>query len=367
MKKVLTTTFHLANNYGALLQTYALQYFLSKKYDTKILNYDNTYVSKWYKLFQPKSNIILTLFSYAKSIINYNKEMGRIKNFNKFRDELKMTEIINSTSCLNKTLLKYDAIITGSDQVWNPSITNGLDNVYFLDFDNKSIRRISYAASCGSVKVLDGYNDAFLRKTKNIDKISVREKELKDYLEKRIDNEVDLVLDPTLLLKKEEWLSKVGEERLEKNKYIFVYSVGNDNQLFIDSVNKLSRITGYKIVYFDKSDIKHRFKCKKENWYKAGPSEFLNLLFNSEFVVSTSFHALALSIIMNKEIFVTLSSKPDRLITLCDTVGLNNRIVSSVNDIDKLLKENTDWKEINKRLEVERKKSQQWLVDAIDK
>ena len=366
-KKIYTITFHRANNYGALLQACALQKFLkNNNYDTTILDYDNLYISDHYRIVKKnKKNIIKLLLHFLIKVVNIRKELLRINAFDSFRNKLCISDQLSLKSINSNINNSNNIIISGSDQVWNPRITGGVDPIYLLEVFDKC-KRISYAASCGSTSVLDGYENVFIDKVTKIDKISVREKELKDYLNKRIDNDIELVVDPTLLISKDDWLSIFDNNRIIDEKYIFVYSVDNDNDIFINTVNELSKLTGYKIVYFDRNDLKNRFHCKKENWYKAGPSEFLNLLYNSEYVVSTSFHALALSTVLNKEIFVTLSSKPDRLITLCNAAGLDHRIVDDLSRVDKLLNNKIDWNLVNSKIERLKDKSQKWLINSIE-
>ena len=352
MKKIGITTFHNVENYGALLQTYALYKYLSNcKYDSYIIDYNNTTLTNEYKLLSIKD-----IPNSIKNLLVIKSCLKRKKNFDSFRKKINISKLDNNT----------DILITGSDQVWNPRITGGIDNYYFLNFKSLSSKKISYAASCGSISELVGYESEFLNMINKLDYISVREKELQEYLQKNTNKNINLTLDPTLLLTKSEWLKCFDNKRIVSDKYIFVYSVGNDNKLFIDSVNLLAKKTGYSIVYFDRSDYKNRYKCNKKNWHKAGPNEFLNLLYNSEFVISTSFHALAVSIILNKEMFVVLSSKPQRLITLTSIFNLENRIVKNIDDIDILLNNKIDWNIVNNKINLQQINSQNWLIKSIE-
>ena len=149
-------------------------------------------------------------------------------------------------------------------------------------------------------------------------------------------------------------------------KYIFVYSVGNANKLFYETVNKLAKETGLKIVFFDKKSIFKRYKKHGIRWYKAGPSEFLNLLYYSELVITTSFHGFVLSSILNKKMFVVLSTYPDRILTTAGTFGLNDRIVRDADKIPKLSIDDIDWSSVNKKIDKVRTDSMKWLLSAID-
>jgi hypothetical protein len=365
MKKVETVTFHLANNYGAVLQAYALQKIISQRYDTEILNYDNKFISNNYKVFKPFSkNPIKTLYHLFKDICDYKKESVKSRLFDNFRnDYLEMSNYFEKKD--NPIFPKAAAYIVGSDQVWNPFLTGGVDRIYLLD-EIKDTRKISYAASSGNLKYIDNKKDEFFSKYNNFDRVSVREEKLKKYLEKNSEKKVDVVVDPTLLMSKEMWKDFAGAERIEKEKYIFVYSVNNSNELFVKFVNKFAKENNLKIVYFDKRDIMNKFKGRKKSYYETGPKEFVNLLYYSEYVITTSFHGTALSCILNKKFYVVLSTFPDRLDTILETLDLKSRVVNDMNDYDKILADKIDWKKSNKLLEKARIKSLKWLFDSIE-
>lgn len=366
MKTVKTVTFHLANNYGALLQAYALQKVLQKKYNTEILNYDNTFISNNYKVFKPISkNPIKTIYHLFKDIYNYNKETKKVAAFDKFRKKLILSDYFSDKDKI--VLPGADAYIVGSDQVWNPFLTNGVDSVYTLK-NIKNSKKISYAASSGILKYIEQNSSEFLKNIQQFDFISVREKNLKEYLDKNIkDKEIKVVLDPTLLLNKNDWIKLCGDKRIENEKYIFVYSVNNANNLFYEFVNKLANDKNLKIVYFDKRDLKNNFKYKKKSYYSTGPSEFLNLLYNAEYVVTTSFHGTALSCLLNKKFFVILSTFPDRLTTLLNNLSLESQIVNKLDDYNNMINYQIEWIEVNKKLAREKESSLEWLFNSIER
>lgn len=365
MKKVETVTFHLANNYGAVLQAYALQKVISQKYNTEILNYDNKFISNNYKAFkQASKNPIKTVYHFAKDICNYNKEIKRIRLFDNFRNNyLKMSN--HFTNDENPQYPTADVYIVGSDQVWNPFLTNGVDNVYLLD-KLENTKKISYAASSGDIKYIDENKEEFFTKFNAFDYVSVREEKLKNYLIKNGRKNVDVVLDPTLLLTKEMWEEFAGKERIEKDKYVFVYSVNNANKLFIKFVNKFAKEKGLKIVFFDKNDIKNCYKYSKKSYYSTGPVEFVNLLFYADYVITTSFHGTALSCILNKNFFAVLSTFPDRLDTLLEILNLKDRIIYNMCDYEKALSNVIDWRKVNNLLKIARDKSLAWLNNSIE-
>ena len=364
MKKNYITTFQNADNYGAMLQCYALSNFLKDFNDTYVINYNNELLAEQYKIIRKiDKNPIKSAYHLVIDLLNYSDALKRCKNFNNFRKGIQFTKKID---CLEE--LNYDAdsiFITGSDQVWNPIIAGRIDDVYFLNLKNKYYKKISYAASCGDISTLKNFQNDFFESIKSFDNISVREKGLCDFINSNSNLCSEVVLDPTLLLDVKDWKKIIDDKRIIEDKYIFVYSVGNANELFNKSVDKISKLTGLKIVFFDKKKLSCEFKVKKERWYKAGPLEFLNLLYYSEYVVTTSFHGTALSTIFNKSLFVILSSYPDRLLTLLNEISLNSRIVKCEDDIERILNTTTDWKKVNDSLGKKRKESQNWIKEAI--
>ena len=118
--------------------------------------------------------------------------------------------------------LKYSCYIVGSDQIWNPDITGGLRKAYFGAFtNNRKEKVIAYAASIGGVSLPPVYNREFSCLLRCVDVISVREKEAIPYIKSLYEGSVIDVLDPVLLLNKEEWLHI--EKQPDRERYIFVY------------------------------------------------------------------------------------------------------------------------------------------------
>lgn len=365
MKKIEIVTFHLANNYGAVLQAYALQSILDKKYNAEILNYDNKFISNNYKVFKSVNvNPIKTIYHFANDIINYKKESTKVKLFNEFRkNKFKLSPYFDNYN--NAIIPIADVYIVGSDQVWNPFLTNGIDKVYLLNCISGS-KKISYAASSGNLEYIKNNKEEFFDKLKSFDFISVREEKLKRYIIENGVEPVDVVLDPTLLLTKNMWINFLDKERIEKEKYIFVYSVNNSNKLFINFVNKFANEKKIKIVYFDKHDLNNNYKCDKKSYYSTGPKEFVNLLYYSDYVITTSFHGTALACIFNKNFYVVLSTFQDRLTTILNTLKLNNRIITNMSEYECAINDNIDWQKVNLLLDIARNKSLNWLYNSIE-
>lgn len=366
MKKIFTVTFHRADNYGAVIQAYALQKVLEKNYETQILDYDNKRISDDYRIFKKTNkNSIKTVIQFAKDLINCKKEIVRKRNYGNFREKLKLTRKFDTIDEVKKDYPKADVYITGSDQVWNPELTDGLNDVYTLNFGDNNFKKISYAASCGSIDSLKNDKVKLEETLKNFDNISVRENSLQLELSKTMNKNIELVLDPSLLLTKEDWIAFAGNNRIIKEKYIFVYC-GDEPQLFYDIINEIAERTGYLIVYFGRRDRKNNFKHRKKSCYESGPIEFVNLINNAEYVITASFHGTALATILNKEMFIVLNRASDRLATLLNGVNLRDRIISNMEEFEKAYNTKTNWDITNQMLKEKKKASINWLYNAIE-
>ena len=366
MKKIGILTFYNAHNYGAMLQAFALQKKINSNNTVKIINYRNPVIEKQYKIIRPyNKNIKKFIKGLCSDILMFPLNVKRRNSFNKFMknnynlsSEVRtMQEIINLTN-------DFDDIIVGSDQVWNIGITGSLSDFYTLNFDNTP-KKISYAASVGDASQINSNKDIFKTKLTKLDYISVREEDAQLELSKIIDKPISVVLDPTLLLKKEEWNSLLSIDNTVKEKFILAYVVEADEE-YIKIVNDLSEKTGLKVIHFGKRNPGYKNVLKSA--YTEGPLEFVTYIKNAEYVVATSFHATVFSIIFNKKFFIVPHRKTGARVTnLLDKLGIEGRTFSSYNefkDIDYNFE--TNWKEVNKKLDIEREKSINWLLNAIN-
>lgn len=368
--RVIITTFNKAHNYGAMLQEYALINLLeSKNYNVSVLNYNDKEIAKCYKYYGFGNG---TLKQRIKTIIKYtlffNKNKNRYHNFEKFESKyINLTKNYNNICEMEN--IETNVLITGSDQVWNYQITNGLSDVYTLNFGNNNIKRISYAASIGVKEIPENLKDSYKSKISKIDKISVREESAKRALSSLLGNrDINVVLDPTLLLRKGAWnyLIANNHKTMPKEKYIFAYVVEKNNEYY-NIVNYLSKLTDLKVIHFEQRNGK--YSNVLESKYSSGPDEFVALVKNAEYVIATSFHATVFSIIFNKKFWVVPhKTTGSRVTDLLKKLDISNRAVNSLEEFEKLnFDEDIDYENVNKILEKEREKSINWLIDAIEK
>lgn len=367
--EIRTITFQRAHNYGALCQAYALQKVLNNHGNIQIIDYDDALINRQYNPFILKrSNLKWTLKNFFTLVFFHRKKIARFNNMNAFINEkLQLSNKVSNLSEIEKECKNVDVLITGSDQVWNPEITGELSNIYTLNFGSKKIKRISYAASIGNENNVIKYKEDYLNKLKNIDKISVREESAKNKLQEIFPNkELEVVLDPTLLLTKENWNEELKLLNKENEKYILAYVV-KENKEFTKITNYLSEKTGLKIIHFGMTN--KGLKKVLRSAYMDGPLEFINLIKNADYIVATSFHATVFSVIFNKKFWIVPhNTTGSRVTDLLNKLNLKNRVVNSLEQfMEKKYDEEINYNEVNKILEVERKKSLDWLNNSIKK
>lgn len=367
MKKVGIITFHNAHNYGAVLQTYALQTMIKRLgYNVFIINYINKNIKKSYRLIKLSKQPIKCIKVLIESLKYLKENKERAKVFNYFIEhELNLTKKVKNTKKLNTEFNDFDYFITGSDQVWNYEIVGGLSDAYTLNFGNKSITRISYAASIGNRKINDKYKQQFKEKLKNINFISVREEDARQELSKIIGKTIKVVLDPTLLLKREDWNNKLKDRKIQNEEYILAYVV-KPNDEYRKIVDDLSQRTGLRVIHFEKENL---YENELESAYTKDPFEFVNLIKNAKYIVTTSFHATVFSIIYHKKFFVIPHvNTGSRITSLLEKLKIENRIFYKLNDFLKFDYDlEINYEQIDENLEEERIKSIQFLKEALKK
>jgi len=351
MKKVAILTFHRTNNYGAVLQAYALQNTLSViKTKTKILNYLCPFIERQRILnFRAKSIKYL-----IKKIIKIPFQAYIEYKFNFFRKKLLNVTKINKNQNINN---EFDIFIVGSDQVWNSSITNN-DMTYLLDFVNDKNKKNSYAASFGVDYLNDEQKILYKSLLLDFNKISVREKQAQIIIKDLLNIEVPVVLDPTFLLSKYQWKSLAV---IKEKKYVLLYLMNQDKKI-INFAEILAKEKKLKLIYLSTATR----KVVKAKYICPTPQEWLGYFMNAEYIVTNSFHGLCFSINFNKHFFCNLlpppSSVNSRLENLLDLFNLRDRLIDNIgNDYDRPI----DYEYVNKILDKEIEKSMDYLKEVV--
>lgn len=368
-KKIKTITFQRAHNYGAVLQAYALQDKIEKMgYNCQIVDYMDNNIINHYKPFYIKNlGIKAKIKTIIRNIIYYKKLTKRYNKFNNFIDKnLKLTEPINNVNDMEKAINEDDDVfIAGSDQIWNKQIVGELSDMYTLNFGSSKLKKISYAASVGNNENILNNKDEYMKKINQIDYISVREEDTKKELDKIVKKDINVVLDPTLLLTKEDWNEKISNIKDENEKYIFAYVVKGDDE-YKKIVNYLSEKTGLKIIH---CELRNRGYIKElKTAYSDGPLEFINYIKNAEYVVATSFHAAVFSILFHKKFFIIPHrTTGGRVTNLLEKLNIKNRVYYNLEEFkNRDYNFETNWNSVENKLVQEREKSISWLKNAIE-
>lgn len=372
--KIKTITCHDVYNYGASLQAFSLQKFLELNgHDVEIIDYKPTYIAihynfSWFvhpyspvKRITEKSIIIKFLYCLKRYLWSLPK-LSRKYAFDAFTKQyLKTTKLYNNYQNLKSDLPEADIYIVGSDQVWNSmTMLNGKDPAFFLQFAPKNKKRIAYAASFGANKINQESKKIIKDWIGSLDAISVRESS-----GLKIISELGLngthVCDPVFLLDANDWSFYLDLKNLN-TKYILIYNLTSRNEQLISDAVYLSKKLG--IPLYSVSPIK--IKEAKKNYVGAGPKDFVNLIFNAEFVFTNSFHATAFSIISHRQFFTyNYHSKENssRMYSVLEEFGLLDRL----NIID--IKYSYDKKINYAEKDILRKKSsstgKKWLLNNI--
>ncbi len=328
-------TFHRLHNYGSVLQAYALnKYLRNLGYDVKTIDYVQPQQHKHLSdLYERNSNPM----SWIRNIqvFMYRKKLKKSKNrFSSFVEKnIYTTPPVYSHEELNVMQRQFDAIICGSDQIWNP-LYYGFDEAYLLNFVNDKSKCISYAASIGLSQVEQKTVELYKNSLNKFNKVYVREETGAKILSKALGYTPKTVMDPVFLLSKQEWKKFITEDNKCKP-YVLCYFIGNINGMreYALEIKKKTKLP-LVVVRMNLRDMLHNYNRA----YDSGPKEFLNLIYNARYVFTNSFHAVAFSLIFHKKFWVFQevtkdSASQSRINDLLTKVNLKNRILKS--DIEK--------------------------------
>lgn len=367
--EIKTITCHDVYNYGASLQAFALQEYLrSLGHDVEIIDYLPDYLSHHYRFWYvpeynrfhslcKRSKLFHFLYSIRLAPITF-RTWRRIKPFKNFKSTyLLCTRRYSSFDELRRDPPKAQLYIAGSDQIWNPLLPNGKDGAFFLDFGQKDVHRISYAASFAISEIPDADKRNMAQWLTRFDGISVREKTAVRLLDE-IGFRGLQVSDPVFLLSAEEWLQRVGRKPLIEGDYLLVYNLFSGNDELVNTAKVVSAQFGLKIVAIND---KNKFLLADRNVSNAGPIEFVNYIANSSYVICDSFHGTAFSVIFRKPFAVCYhKNNISRIADFLQDVGLQERL-----NTKEPLSTNIDWETAQRLLDEEIDISKNYLATQI--
>lgn len=362
-KKVGLVTIHDIYNYGSVLQAYATQKVIeSFGYDVEIIDYkypNKYHSSKINPLIKLKGKLFFIINSLLKDLLPGRKYQQYVKNYKYFKQKnYKLST--NSYKSIEEIKAKppqYDIYISGSDQIWRAEFVK-FDECFLLNFV-QNVKKISYASSFGANDVPNEYKNRFSATLNQYNHIGVRESRGVDIVKELTGKDATLVLDPTLLLNKEDW-EKVLVEYNSETPYILCYGQ-NMGDGYMEKLAKHLKRTAYKdhkIVRINGKFYDY-FNKEMEFILDAGPAEFLGLFKNASLVLAQSFHATVFSIIFEKKFISILrgdSNHDSRQIQILTLLGLEDRIIYIGDSLSKcsLFVENINYAKVGELLDNER-------------
>ncbi len=353
---------HFAFNYGAVLQAFALKTFLIEHgYDAVILNR------------RPEYHCAIP--SLSGRIARKIEVLAKSNSFGKFEREYlqPQTELIVHQKDWSKfENFNLDAVIVGSDQIWRDDYCfTSFGYNLFLDFiTDRSIKKISYAPSLGK----DSWNadpevEAKVKMLINdFSSISVREKSSVDILKQKFGVDAELVLDPTMLLTKDDYRKHFKiKKRLDNYIATYILDYNDELNMVLSHIGKDLDLKIHKIlIRAPKSKISKlldRFRTMKP------VRKWVSDIANAKYVITNSFHGMVFSIIFRKQFVVIMNKERGaaRFKSLLSMFGLENRLLNNYNDSLSLFSETIDYSAIEPTIDLWRNKSIDFLVKSLSK
>lgn len=331
-------TFHCAANYGAVLQTYCLQEVLKDMgHEVYVIDYRPIYLTEPYKTFNYDSTYWGSNLAKCKGFLRACLVTPicwkRNQTFSKFiHHRLNLYQLD-----LNDESNDFDSFVFGSDQIWNPNITNGFDKIYLGDFPaTKGKKLIVYAASAGSTSYFSNADiNYFLSRLPNFNKVTVREKSLADYINQKSTITSEVVFDPVLLAGPTVLYkllnNKIKKERSQKQPYLFLFQlVRNDG--IASYAASLAKSKGLKLI-----EVATMCESLFNNNMKQTLSveQLLFYFINAAYIITSSFHGTVLSILFKKQFnAISVDDRVDeRVMSLLQELHLSDRMLHLKNKI----------------------------------
>lgn len=333
--KIGIITWFTGPNYGTNLQAIALQYYLRKEgHNVNIINYEveppiknkETILFLNRLLSQPKKYLIkIFLKKYQSQIKERDEKLTKA-----IENNCILTKRITAIKDLIKVCNDFDLLICGSDQIWNP---NWYDRFYYADYDGIRTRRISYAPSVGVNDIANDIKPEITRSIKKFDNVSVRERQSAELLSTFLNQYPEVVVDPTLLLSRNDWDQIFPPKNICREKKDFVLAFFLDDKAeHLKAAKKFANSKECSFVLVPYKGI--TYLQNVELCANAGLEDLLDLIRNARYVVTDSFHLTVFSIIFRKQFFTfqrfiedSFTSQNVRITNLLDIVNLRDRLI----------------------------------------
>ena len=364
MKAGLLTFYHL-HHYGAILQAAATQRALETLgWECETIDY---FVNQDTRIFRPVASPSLAA-SDAYNALHYPAVRRRWQRFEDFsRSFLRLTDRrYESREELRRAELPYDLLVSGSDQIWNPTIfpDRRFDPVFFGAFS--PLRKIAYAPSFGVARLPEGMEEELKGYLEGFSHLSVREVSGREIVREASGREAAVVLDPTLLLTAAEWSALAADPALREKEYILCYGISRSGALE-PYIRRLAEETELPVVQL--CGTRRKLHPKARMISDAGPAEFLGLFQRAAYVCTNSFHGTVFSVLFQRPFFTAVApaelQEPERSRTfsLLSRLGLTERVVGKGDAAG--LRDRPDWAAAEVRLAAARAGAMAYLKAAL--
>lgn len=352
-------TFLHTLNYGAMLQAYALERVLCEAgFDAVQIDYRNPKV----EAFEYKLDV--SLKGHLANVVRRPMIRKKEEAFGSFRRERIRSTAPVSRDEVPTVCEAFDRIVVGSDQVWNGNVT-GFDSSYFLDFIGDPGRKRTYAVSIGQDEMPMAPGVDYARLVGDFPLVLARERTAADAL-RRIcpGSEVEVVLDPTLLLGGDEWRKLAGARPVRPDGgYVFVYAVG-ETKSSVAAAKEIAKKRGLEVVVLQQNGFLPI--AGVINLFAVSPTSFLSYIANAEFVITSSFHGTCFAIQFERDFLVSYATegakRNSRMADLLELLELSDRVLAgSVNEAPV-----PDWSSVRKKVEESGKRSKSILLESLN-
>lgn len=362
--KIGIITWFKYENYGTALQAIALQKYLrTKGYEVDLINYniEEKNRRKKFKNFFPRLVLKINKIKYKKA---FSKKSDSFKKI--IYNNCNITDEVTKEEDYVKLCNSYNIIIFGSDQIWNPNLYHPF---YFGNFNEINTKLIAYAPSFGVNKVPDDEILNIKSALQRFSNIAVREQKGQEIIKKLINKNVQIVVDPTLLITKEEW-KNIEEpiENITNGNYLLCYIL-SDNLAHWHAIKKFAKRKHLKLIVIPHDGLSY---IQSKNVVRSCTvGNFLYLIKNAKYVVTDSFHGSIFSIIYEKDFVLFERHNPkektaqnSRLYNLLEITGLEKYLLKyGTNSIKEI--PNTDYSKVNEKLSKIINESKEYLEKAI--
>lgn len=356
--KIGILTFYIADNYGALLQAFASKKYLeSLGHEAFIIDHNKNKKKFCINFSIAGLSVTSNLKFIFLQLLRYPFLKRRYKVFEKF-----IEHYLKPYNGIWETLPNsFDVFYAGSDQIWNPLYRNKYMPILFCQFPGAQTKKcIAYSASMGINYIPKDLEEELKNYLQIFSSISVREESCKNLISPLVNIPINVTIDPTFLLSKEQWLEYFPQNNKKENfPYLVIFEVRHS-----DISYKLASIISKKFNYKIKI-ISSGINLKDlKSLRTTEPSDFINIIANAEFVITTSFHGTVFSLITKVPFYsIATKSKDDRILNLLTSCDATERLIDTIpEDINNEL----DWENISLKLNDYISRSQKYIIEALN-